>query len=112
MESLEERYIVSLSYPPSLPLLPFFSPSLLSYPRLKSCTHSNKKLMKKVETLETENHSLRQQLAHLQALVVRATNPATLGGRPIQFGSCLMVRKREGGREKREGRRGKEEEER
>ena len=101
MESLEERYIVSLSYPPSLPLLPFFSPFLLSYPRLKSCTHSNKKLMKKVETLETENHSLRQQLAHLQALVVRATNPATLGGRPVQFGSCLMVRKREGGREKR-----------
>lgn len=68
--------------------------------------------MKKVETLETENHSLRQQLAHLQALVVRATNPATLGGRPVQFGSCLMVRKREGGREIREGRRGKEEEER
>lgn len=45
--------------------------------------------MKKVETLEAENHTLLQQLAQLQALVARTTNPML--GRPVHLGTCLMV---------------------
>ncbi|XP_003387078.1 PREDICTED: cyclic AMP-responsive element-binding protein 3-like protein 2 [Amphimedon queenslandica] len=56
--------------------------------RLKSCSSDNKRLLKKVSSLETENKSLRQQLVQLQALVTRATNQRELRG---QFGSCLLV---------------------
>jgi cyclic AMP-responsive element-binding protein 3 len=61
--------------------------------KLKHCSQDNRKLMKKVETLETENKTLREQLVQLQTLVARATNPLIVGGtaRSLQLGSCLMV---------------------
>ncbi len=58
------------------------------YNRVQQYTKENRKLHKKVETLETDNKTLLQQLAHLQALVARA-NPIL--GRQVNIGTCLMV---------------------
>lgn len=55
---------------------------------MKLSTNENLKLKKKVDTLETENKTLMQQLAQLQTLVAR-TNPVL--GRPFHLGTGLMV---------------------
>lgn len=82
MHCLEEQYVTVMT------VCGIYCCYVFVYNRVQQYTKENRKLHKKVETLETDNKTLLQQLAHLQALVARA-NPIL--GRQVNIGTCLMV---------------------
>ncbi|GFY42452.1 cyclic AMP-responsive element-binding protein 3-like protein 4, partial [Trichonephila inaurata madagascariensis] len=53
--------------------------------RVKLCTSENIKLQKKVQTLETQQKSLVEQIKHLQSIISNST------GKTVQTSTCLMV---------------------
>lgn len=53
--------------------------------RVKLCTSENVRLQKKVQTLETQQRSLLDQIKHLQSIISNST------GKTVQTSTCLMV---------------------
>ncbi|GFT44191.1 cyclic AMP-responsive element-binding protein 3-like protein 3 [Nephila pilipes] len=53
--------------------------------RVKLCTSENIRLQKKVQTLETQQKTLLDQIKHLQSIISNST------GKTVQTSTCLMV---------------------